>query len=329
MRPGGTAREHRIRPLRSWGIGRARSPQRRAGAAIFLAQLPLRPLLALLTRPRWIGTENFPPQGGGIACGNHTGPLDALAYGHLLQGSGIAPRFLAKESLFRIPVLGALLRATGQVPVHRGTARGQDALASAREALHRDEIMMVFPEGTYTRDPELWPMQGKHGAARLALATGVPLIPIACWGSRRLWPVGRALPRPGRGRIIMRVGEPLTAARAEGESESVAAQRLTAELMAAIAALLAETRGSEPPATLHDPRQDPVRPERGGKLTTAELHRLRDDAAAAIARALSADQAGSRAPAGSSVTAGSRAPTGSATWTAAPATDHRPSGGAS
>lgn len=224
-----------------------------------------------------------------MVCGNHTGPLDALAYGHLLQASGIAPRFLAKEAMFRVPVLGTLLRATGQVPVHRGSRRGQDALASGREALARGEMMMVFPEGSYTRDPEVWPMRGRLGAARLALSTGAPLVPVACWGSRALWPVGTALPRPGRGRrIVMSVGEPIRAERREGESEHAAAVRVTGEVMAAIAAQLGALRGQTPPTTLHDPASDALRPESGQKLSREDLHCLRDAAAAALVRAQTA-----------------------------------------
>ena len=250
--------------LRSWDVGTAREPARRAGLVIGLAQLPLRPLVTLLSRPQWQGAENFPASGAVIACGNHLSAFDPFGYGHLLQASGIAPRFLAKESLFRVPVLGALLRSARQIPVLRGTSRSGDALDAAREALARGELLMVFPEGTYTRDPELWPMQARLGAARLALSTGAPLLPIATWGGRGLWPVGSPVPRPGRGRRVrMRVGEPYTIAIGEGETEHEAAQRVTEDLMARIAALLGELRGLTPPDRLHDPRTDAHRPEIG------------------------------------------------------------------
>lgn len=271
--------------LRSWDVGTAREPARRAGLVIGLAQLPLRPLVTLLSRPQWQGTESFPATGAVIACGNHLSAFDPFGYGHLLQASGIAPRFLAKESLFRVPVLGALLRSARQIPVLRGTSRSGDALDAAREALGRGELLMVFPEGTYTRDPAEWPMRGRTGAARLALDTGVPLVPVASWGSRRAWPVGRALPRPvPRRTVTMRIGPPLPARRAAGESDHAAAQRLTEELMAAIAELLGRTRGETPPAVLHDPRRDPVRPEAGQRLSAEDRAVLRDAAAAASLR---------------------------------------------
>lgn len=250
--------------LRSWDVGSARVPARRAGPLIGLLQLPLRPLLTLLARPRWSGTENIPFTGPVIACGNHLSPFDAFGYGHLLQASGIAPRFLAKESLFRVPVLGPLLRAIRQIPVRRGTSRSGDALTDARAALGRGELIMIFPEGTYTRDPELWPMRGHLGAARLALATGAPLLPIATWGGRALWPVGSPFPRPRPGRRVeMLVGEPMTVARREDETVQQAAQRLTEQLMAEIAVLQGRLRGQEPPAVLHDGRRDAHRPEIG------------------------------------------------------------------
>src|SRR5690606_26677961 len=106
-RPGSRSVLDALMPLlRSWDVGTAREPARRAGLVIGLAQLPLRPLVRLLSRPQWQGTENFPASGAVIACGNHLSAFDPFGYGHLLQASGIAPRFLAKESLFRVPVLG-------------------------------------------------------------------------------------------------------------------------------------------------------------------------------------------------------------------------------
>lgn len=250
--------------LRSWDVGTAREPSRRAGMVVFLAQLPLRPLLTLLSRPRWHGTENLPQSGPMIGCGNHLSPFDAFGYGHLLQAAGIAPRFLGKEALFRVPVLGMLLRSIRQIPVHRGTSRSGDALAAARAALERGELIMVFPEGTYTRDRDLWPMRARLGAARLALDSGAPLLPIATWGGRGLWPVGSPVPRPARGRRVqMLVGEPFTLSVQGGETLHEAAVRGTEELMSRIAGLLGELRGQQPPAALHDGRTDTHRPEVG------------------------------------------------------------------
>lgn len=250
---------------RCWDLPGARSRSRRAPAAIRILQWPLRPALALLARPRWRGRDRLVGASGAlIVCGNHTGPLDALAYGHLLQASGIAPRFLAKQSLFRIPLLGLALRSTGQIPVDRGRSGGGDALAQARAALGRGEALMVFPEGTYTRDREGWPMRARLGAARLALETGAQLVPVGCWGSRALWPVGAAVPRPGGGRrIMMSIAEPFRAQIRPGESQREAEVRVSGELMDRIAELVGQLRGQEPPVQRHDPSADAHRPESG------------------------------------------------------------------
>ncbi|MFC7374764.1 lysophospholipid acyltransferase family protein [Brachybacterium sp. GCM10030267] len=258
------ASRRRVAWSRSWDVGSARAPSRRAGIVIGIAQIAVRPLATLLSRPVWIGVENLPADGAVIACGNHLSPFDPFGYGHLLQANGIAPRFMAKDAMFRVPVLGALLRGARQIPVSRGTSRSSDALSAAREALGRGELLMVFPEGTYTRDPQLWPMRARLGPARLALETGAPLLPIASWGARALWPVGSPIPHPGPGRrVVMRVGEPYTVSRAEGETTHAAAVRITEDLMARITALLAEIRDEDPPPVVHDGRLDAHRPEAG------------------------------------------------------------------
>ena len=215
-----------------------------------VAAPPIRTALHLIARRRWIHAERLRQPHGAIVCGNHAGPLDALLYGEMLYCAGITPQFLAKRELFEIPVLGRLLRWTGQIPVYRGTSRARDALTSARDALARGATVTIFPEGTYTLDPDGWPMAGRAGAARLALETGVPLIPVGCWSSAEVMPVGSVLPRfwPRR-TVVMRVGEPLTPEIQAGENEQEAIRRLTVELMASITELVHQTRGGSPPAT--------------------------------------------------------------------------------
>lgn len=139
-----------------------------------------------MTRTDWHGVEHLPHEGGFIAAGNHVTNLDPLTFAHFLYDNDVVPRILAKASLFTVPVLGRVLRATGQVPVYRNTSRAGDSLRSAVEALEKGEVVAIFPEGTLTRDPDLWPMAAKTGVARLALATRVPVIPIAQWGAHRV-----------------------------------------------------------------------------------------------------------------------------------------------
>lgn len=237
---------------------------RRPGALIGSAQWILRPALHLLAPPTWIGTENLAVDGGAVVCANHTGPLDPLAVGHLLQAHHVPPRFMAKQELFDLPVLGTLLRHAGQIPVQRGTRRTGEAMDAAEDLVRAGGVLTMFPEGSYTRDPDLWPMRAREGAARIALDTGVPLIPVACLGSREAWaPHSARLHHRRRGTLVLQVGPPLMPRHLPGESGHEAARRTTDEVMAAITTMLAGLRDERPPAHVHDPRTDAYRPEEG------------------------------------------------------------------
>lgn len=237
---------------------------RRPGAIIAVGQWVLRPLLRLLAPPTWIGTEHLPAHGGAIVCGNHCGPWDALALGHLLQAGGVPPRFMAKAELFEKPVLGTLLRHSGQIPVARGTDRTGEAVARVRAALQRGEIVVMFPEGTYTRDPDGWPMTARTGAARIAIEEQVPLIPVVCWDSRQVWPPrGRGPRLHPRAHLTLQVGLPIDARQREHERTHDAAARETEHLMDTLTMMLARIRHAAPPAHMHDPRRDASRPEEG------------------------------------------------------------------
>ena len=138
--------------------------------------------VSLITRKDWAGEQNLPNEGF-IAVSNHVTNFDSLTFMHFLGENGIPPRMLAKAELFDVPVLGAIMRKCKQVPVYRGSKRAGDALAGAERALLAGECVGIFPEGTLTEDPDYWPMKGKTGAARLALRTHAPVIPVAQWGA--------------------------------------------------------------------------------------------------------------------------------------------------
>lgn len=149
----------------------------------------LRPLLLLLTKRDWKGVENLRPeilpdgsQEGVVVCPNHISWFDPLVSAHYFYDNGRPPRFLGKESVFRVPVFGWILRNAGQIPVYRETADAANAVRDAIAAIQRGECVVLYPEGTITRDPAIWPMRGKTGAARVALLSGAPLIPVAMWG---------------------------------------------------------------------------------------------------------------------------------------------------
>lgn len=231
------------------------------------------PVYGLVARLRWAGEEHLPAEGGFVVVPNHVTELDPLTVGIALYRNGVLPRFLAKESLFRTPVLGTLLRAVGQVPVLRGSADAAAALTAARAVLDAGGAVVVYPEGTLTRDPELWPMTGHTGAVRLALATGVPVIPVAHWGDQAV--LGRD-PSTGRRTVSLfprkqvrvRIGPPVDLTPWRGDvpelnrPEGRDRARLhdaTEAVMQAVAHELAVLRGTDAPARRWDHR-------RGGRL---------------------------------------------------------------
>lgn len=136
-----------------------------------------------------------------------------------------------------------MFRGAGQIEVRRGTREASSSLGQAIEALTRGEIVCVFPEGTITGEPDLQPMRGKTGTARLTLASGAPLIPCALWGSANFFPLGHRPRLRPRQKIVVRIGRPMDVV----ESDDRAGWReLTDRLMGEIAALSAELRPQVP-----------------------------------------------------------------------------------
>ena len=144
------------------------------------------PTLMSLTRRDWRGTEvlrrDYPPDDGIVVAANHVSWFDPMALVHVLWDNGRNPRVMAKDTLFRTRGVGLVLRGTGQIPVLRHTADAARAVSAAVAAVKDGETVVMYPEGTITRDPKLWPMVGRTGAARIALMSGAPVIPIAMWG---------------------------------------------------------------------------------------------------------------------------------------------------
>ncbi|WP_236263314.1 lysophospholipid acyltransferase family protein [Actinomyces sp. zg296] len=215
------------------------------------------PFLKIVSRQRVTGVERFPADGGFIAVANHLSNIDALTAMRTLVDADIPAYSLAKASLFKIPVVGQVLRAGGQIPVQRGTASASDALREAERVLADGGVIMIFPEGTLSRDPLKWPMVGKTGAARLAMSTGVPVIPMAQWGGQDIMDTCTDAfhpfpPKP----VTVRVGEPLDLTRFGSDTDDHDAVRAcTAEIMRAITAELEVIRGEKAPRPF-DPRYD-------------------------------------------------------------------------
>lgn len=221
-----------------------------------LAVALLKPPLTLFTRRDWGGAENIPHTGGCIVVTNHISHADPLTFSHFVYDSGRLPRFLGKEVLFRLFFVGQIFRGAGQIPVYRESADASKAYAAAVAAVRDGECVAIYPEATLTRDPDLWPMVGKTGAARVALETGAPVIPIAQWGPQRLLaPYGKRPKLLPRTTIQVRAGLPVVLDDLQGRTvDAELCHEATERIMAAITALLEEIRGEKAPAVRVDPR---------------------------------------------------------------------------
>lgn len=214
----------------------------------------VRLLLHVCTRRETAGAEHLPAEGPVLVVGNHLSMADAFVLGTAVARRGRRIRMLATAGVFRVPLLGALLRAAGFIPVHRRSDDPASALAPARAALEAGECVGLYPEGAITRHPDLWPARGKTGVVRLALDTGAPVVPLAQWGTHRL--VGRegtrwrvVLTPLTRPRVGVRLGAPLDlramlgverAADATAEQLRVGADAVLAALVAELAVLRGE-----------------------------------------------------------------------------------------
>ena len=206
----------------------------------------------------WRGTENVPQQGGVLVVVNHTSFFDPVAVGlYLIYGAGRWVRYLGKVQIFTTPVLGWLARSCGQIPVERHSERAKDSLAAAKAALVAGKLVGIYPEGTRAGDPDLWPTSGKTGAARLALESDVPVIPVGQWGSHQFMPNGkRGFPLVFSRRHVFRVsaGAPI-------EFDDLRSRPVTKELLEeatrriidAITVQVALVRGEPVPAQRWDP----------------------------------------------------------------------------
>lgn len=199
---------------------------------------------AVMRLQRWRvdvqGAEHLPRHGGVVIAANHTSFWDFFTSGWLPYRHWRRPvRILAKASLFSTPVFGWFMRHAEHIPVHRGSGRG--ALLSAITALEEGEMLLVLPEQTISPSLELLPF--KPGAARMAAAAGVPLVPTVSWGSHRFHTSGRKPRWSWRLPVTVRYGEPLRPG-PDDDPEVV-----TEQLRRRIARLLDEAQRSYPQGT--------------------------------------------------------------------------------
>ncbi|ANJ26706.1 acyl-phosphate glycerol 3-phosphate acyltransferase [Agromyces aureus] len=233
---------------------KARSETRRPSFFWLLAALVL-PILSLMVRFRFHHRDRMPQAGAFVLAPNHYSEIDPVVMGAATWKMGRAPRFMAKASLFKNPVLGWLLRTSGQIPVERAGSKSHAALRAAEELVEKGRMVVVYPEGSLTRDPDLWPMRGKTGAVRIALERDIPIVPAAHWGTQELMGrYGKKLKPFPRKTIDVIIGEPLDLSEYRGKPlDQATLLKATGELMDAIAALLAELRDEPAPAERWDP----------------------------------------------------------------------------
>ncbi|WP_049556916.1 lysophospholipid acyltransferase family protein [Nonomuraea sp. SBT364] len=220
-----------------------------------LAVVIVKPLSWLLVKRDWRRGDRLPRTGGLIIAANHLSWADPVLLSHFLYNNGRWPIILAKAALFKVPFLGHAVRSLCAIPVYRGSADAARSLQESAQRLRDGGAILFYPEGTCTRDPRLWPMVGKTGAARLALESGTQVIPVAHWGAHELLPYGEKRPRLfPRKTFRVLVGPPVDLSRYAGLPPHADVLRdATADIMAAVTAQLAELRGEKAPETPYDP----------------------------------------------------------------------------
>jgi 1-acyl-sn-glycerol-3-phosphate acyltransferase len=221
-----------------------------------------RPVLHTLIRNKWAGQENIPKTGPVIIAPNHMSYADWGTDAIFFYGAGRYPTYMIKASAFKVPFIGKMLYKCGQIPVNRGAKDAAQALKQAEEALKEGAAVIIYPEGTATRDPDLWPMVAKTGAARLALATGAPVIPVARWGTQIILPYGSKKPKLWPRQTVRTVaGKPVDLSAWAGQQTSARALRAATDaIMADVTALVASLRDEQPPAIAFDPAKSKPAP---------------------------------------------------------------------
>ncbi len=227
-----------------------------------LAVVVIHPVASLLFRLRYRHGERLPRTGPVLLVANHVSVLDPLGCARLVYDHGRIPHFLAKEAVFR-GLAGRILRNAGQIPVARGSSEARGSLAAAVADLEAGNVVVIYPEGSVTRDEDWWPMRARTGVARLALTTDAVVLPVAQWGPQRVHDYHtKHLHLRLRTPTEYSLGEPvdLTALRAEVRAGRPLTPELLREttdlIMGRVRDLLAELRGEPaPPGFASRPRR--------------------------------------------------------------------------
>jgi 1-acyl-sn-glycerol-3-phosphate acyltransferase len=223
--------------------------RRRLGFWRRFAVALVKPVVTVWTRRTWTGMDNLPRDGGVIIVSNHLSHADPLVCAHFVYDAGRWPQFLGKASVFKVPVIGWIIKQCRQIPVERGTVDAARSLDTLVAAVKGGGAVIIYPEGTTTKEPDLWPMRGKTGAARLALATGAPVVPLAMWGPEKIFDprTSKVSLRP-RIPVTVAAGPPIDLGKWAGAAPTRAVlDEITEAIMLRLRDMLAEIRGGTPP----------------------------------------------------------------------------------
>lgn len=218
-----------------------------------VAVVLLKPLAAAGARREWRGTEHVPATGGVVLAVNHISHADPVYLAeYVVHGTGRRALFMAKSELFRgNGLVGRVMRGAHQIPVYRETESAALALRDAVAALRAGGCVVIYPEGTVSRDPAKWPMVAKTGAARLALLSGAPVVPVGQWGAQDVLDSyrSRGLHRVRRARVVIAAGLPVDLSPWQGREPTAEVLReATAAIMDAITQQVEQLRGEPRPA---------------------------------------------------------------------------------
>lgn len=246
-------------------MGVRRVPSQKHGKKIGLtfkaAIASLYPFMQVMTKRERQGMEyveaTYPPNDGVIIAVNHMSWFDPISISHSLIDAGRPPHFLAKDKLFSIPLVGFVMKHAGQIPVYRDSGQAVNAIRDAIDAVNDGECVVIYPEGTMTRDEEFWMMSGRIGVAQLALTTGAPVIPAAQWGPQSVMRAYKnefnILPRKT---MVTHFGPPVDLSDFEGkELTNRVLKDATEQIVQAITELLEQIRGETAPEERLDFRQ--------------------------------------------------------------------------
>jgi len=213
------------------------APGQVEGTLVFywiMKRIFIAPLVNLLFRPWVKGMDNIPAEGGAILASNHLSVSDSIFLPVAVDRPVV---FLAKSDYFtgkglKGKLTAAFFRLSNQLPMDRsGGTASANSLGAGEQVLHEGKLLGIYPEGTRSPDGRLY--RGKLGVAKLALATGVPVIPVAMIGTDKVQPIGKTVPNIRR--VGMVIGEPLDFSRYAGMAEDRFVQRsVTDEIMYAL-----------------------------------------------------------------------------------------------